>query len=661
MGKGKSETSMILSSDDLKMVRGISRREFFKYSAGTAAFLCFGGLEVGCGSGNSGAAYPINSMVATTAQRTLSFPVPTKPSVPNSGTGLCPTELPLVQQYGKYGYGSYSYGEPLPIAQRFDLMPNGYTIPARLKQLANFFAISDTHITDKEAPNQLIYIQQFDSVYGAPGTSLYSPVMLYTTHVLDAAIQTVNALHQQTPFDFGIALGDACNSTQYNELRWYIDVIDGKVITPSSGAHLGAVSVDYQKPYKAAGLNKSIPWYQVMGNHDHFCVGAFPVDADPTLNIRQSYTSGNVWAIGDVLVPNSKSFPCLFDTRASLKQAILYPGVIDGSTSTGSIKDAGLVASMNHPPTIVADPDRRPLVREEWIQEFYNTTTTPAGHGLGLVDPSMGSGFTCYSFVPKSDIPLKVIVLDDTQSDTDGSHDIHGHGFLDATRWNWLRAELAAGQSANQLMIIAAHVPLAVVNIGSEMEWWESSQDKNATEQNAVSLTDLVAELQGTPNLLMWMAGHRHYNTVKAFLPSDGGGPESGFWQVETASLRDFPQQFRTFGIYLNADYTVSIVTTNVDPAVAEGTPAARSRSYSIAAQQIVQTNSIPNNLNLKKAFGVIPVETMDPTRPQDGTADLTIKVGVAPGVPYCASYNAELFKQLSPTMISALKEQFTA
>ena len=208
-----------------------------------------------------------------------------------------------------------------------------------------------------------------------------------------------------------------------------------------------------------------------------------------------------------------------------------------------------------------------------------------------MVDPSIGSGFACYSFLPKSTIPLKVIVLDDTQSETDGSHDIHGHGFLDAMRWNWLQAELAAGQAANQLMIIAAHIPIAVAAIGSCMEWWESDKDPNATEQNAVSLTDLVAVLQNTPNLLMWIAGHRHLNTVKAFLPPAGGTPENGFWQVETSALRDFPQQFRTFEIYLNSDYTISIVTINVDPAVAEGTPAATSRSYSIAAQQIVQNN----------------------------------------------------------------------
>lgn len=666
-----TESSRILPGDALKMVHGLNRRDFLKASLGSAAFLYLDALNTGCGGNTQAPDYPISSTVAKTVQRTLSFPMPAKVTTPNSGTGLCPTELPLVSQYSQYGYGTYTYGGALPIVQRYDIMPAGYSnsAPLRVKRLANFFAMTDVHITDKEAPNQLIYLQQADVTYGGPQTSIYSPVMPYTTHVLDAAIQTVNALHTQNPFDFGISLGDICNSAQYNELRWYIDVIDGKVIAPSSGAHLGANTVDYQRPFKAAGLNPSIPWYQVLGNHDHFLIGSIPINADSTLNLSQSYTSGNVWAIGDLIRPNSPSstFPCLFDMTASLKQQTLYGGVIDGSTPTGTIAGAGAVGSIPQP-VVAADPNRRALLRTEWIQEFFNTTTSPAGHGLNLVDPSMGSGFACYSFIPKANIPLKIIVLDDTQSDNDGSHDIHGHGFLDATRWNWLQAQLAAGQAANQLMIIAAHVPIAVANIGSELEWWEPANDPNAKVQNAVTLTGLVAVLQNTPNLLMWMAGHRHFNTVKAFLPPSGGGPEKGFWQVETSSLRDFPQQLRTFEIYLNSDYTVSIVTTNVDPAVADGSPAAKSRSYSIATQQIAQTNLLMNSQNLQKAYGAITVNTMDPTRLQNGLysdpttgLDPTILYGAAPGVPYCASYNAELFKQLSPTMTSVLQAQFPA
>ena len=67
----------------------------------------------------------------------------------------------------------------------------------------------------------------------------------------------------------------------------------------------------------------------------------------------------------------------------------------------------------------------------------------------------------------------------------------------------------------------------------------------------------------------------------------------------------------------------------------------------------------------------------MDPTRPQmpEGCyapvrpaslacmqalyQDPSIKTGSVPGVPYVASYNAELFKQLSPGMVSYLRTRY--
>jgi metallophosphoesterase (TIGR03768 family) len=638
----------------------------------------------GSGSGSEIQGYPIDTDVQTTDQRMLAFPY-TVSSPP-------PVErLSQVSQYDALGYGTWTFGAPLPVESRtdsttFGIMPAGYvvpTLPPKAK-LLNFFAISDIHITDKESPNQLIYLQQLDPTYSGSNTSIYSPIMMYTTQVLDAAIQTANALHNKNnranPFDFGISLGDTCNTTQYNELRWYIDVIDGKVITPSSGAHLGADTIDYQKPYKAAGLDRSIPWYQTLGNHDHFYIGSFPVDADPSLGLRDSYISGTLRAVADLLVPNFATFPVLFHMENMKATPQYYQGVIDGTTPLGNIIKAGKVGDpgFESPPTVVADPDRRSLTRTEWISEFFKTTSNPVGHGLNLVNPTQQSGFACYSFLPKSNIPLKVIVLDDTQSETDGSKDIHGHGYLDATRWAWLQAELVAGQAANQLMIIAAHIPIAVVKIGDETEWWlgdrVASTTANwwetsiSTADNAVTLEGLITELQKYPNLLMWIAGHRHLNTVKAFVSPDPTKPEKGFWQVETSSLHDFPQQFRTFEIYLNSDYTISIKTINVDPAAATGTPAVTSRKYAIAAQQIVQNNlrlNNPNNATITIA-GVYPLPSMDPTRNQDGTTDPTIKYvdlsnlpAPAISVPYNASYNATLYKQLSPAMKAHLQALF--
>jgi metallophosphoesterase (TIGR03768 family) len=537
--------------------------------------------------------YPIASDVFTTRQKTV-MPDP-KP--------LKTILLDEVSKYSQYGYGTWKDGKGIDDGKRTDIMPADYTGESATKKakLLHFFTISDIHVTDKESPSQLIYLQQlvYPSMGKAPWsfvTSIYSPIMMYTTHVLDAAVQTINALNKKAPIDFGISLGDTCNSTQYNELRWYIDVLDGKVITPSSGAHAGADTIDYQKPYKATGLDKTIPWYQVMGNHDHFWIGSIPVNDF----LRKSYISDTIIATGDVLA-----------NPRNISKPDYYMGVLDGSTPYGNITGAGPVGKFSSAPKVAADPDRRSLLRTEWINEFFNTSSNPVGHGFNLVDAQ--KGFACYSFVPKSDIPIKIIVLDDTQRDDDGSVNIHGHGFLDKARWDWLKKELADGKAAGQLMIIAAHVPIGVEKSGSELGWW-------LDPQNAVTQPDLINELQKHPNFIMWIAGHRHLNTVKAFT---GTTPENSFWQVETSSLRDFPQQFRTFEIYLNSDNTISIVTTNVDPAVKEGTPAAKSRSYAVATQQIINNNVYTNN----------------------PTGDLSIKPMPT------GSYNAELIKQLSPEM----------
>ena len=141
------------------------------------------------------------------------------------------------------------------------------------------------------------------------------------------------------------------------------------------------------------------------------------------------------------------------------------------------------------------------------------------------------------------------------------------------------------------------------------------------TERACLSLTplpdaSLIAILHNYPNLILWISGHRHLNIVTA-QPYDstvaGQGPENSFWEVETASLRDFPQEFRTFDIRRNSDNTISIIITNVDPAVVAGSPAEKSRGYAIGAARV---------------FGSY---TLSDTASQ--------------------AYNAELVKQLTPAM----------
>lgn len=595
-----------------KQMKTILRRDFLKYCAGSAAALGLQTLPFRTldkalasvrGAGVSQPTYPITPSYIVSPYTTLDKTV--VPVVPALQIPLPdqPTIVPCrLSQYESIGYGFWDIaGDGSPGGSGFDYVcpcltptstwtstsPNPFipTQPDAAKFL-RFFSISDVHICDKESPARDIYYgAYFPTLVNAAGqpvgdSSQYSGVILYTTHVLDAAIQTINALHKFTPFDFGIGLGDACDNTQFNELRWYVDVIDGKWITPSSGTHLGADTIDYQKPYQAAGLDKSIPWYQVMGNHDQFFIGSCKVNN----KIRNALVGKNVLNIG--LLSNVTS-PGAAVWNEAFNSTGYYMGVMNGEDEYGllnsEIKDGGKEGTINVT-QVAADPKRRSLTASQWIAQFFNTTSKPVGHGF--TQANVNAGFACYSFKPKADVPVKIIVLDDTDKLGGGAL-----AALDSKRFNWLVNQLEAGQAADELMVVCAHIPInpyhRAPGAGYFPETWAPYSE--------ISLDQLLETLHSYSNLVLWIAGHIHRNTITP--QPNPNYPETGygFWEIESPSLRDFPQQFRRFQLGVNSAGNLSIFVDSVDTAV-DGSvvytpgvtpPAAISRSYTIGATEI--------------------------------------------------------------------------
>lgn len=590
----------------------VPRRHFLKCCVGSAAVLglelsILGPLEkvLAAGGGRPVPSYPIPAHVDTTLEQMV---IPK----PHGAKALLPSQ---VSEYAPNHYGEWKNGRGFPYVRPI-MKTDGGVEPSIRDPLAatllSFFTISDIHITDKESPAQCIYLgyhfPQPTTPTGEPlgNSSAYSAIILYTTHVLDAAVQTINALHKKMPFDFGIGLGDAANNTEYNELRWYIDVLDGKMIYPSSGAHRGAGSIDYQKPYQAAGLDKSIPWYQVIGNHDQFWMGSASVNN----SLREIYVGSSVLNFGPIT-----SLPPDFSELFNHLGHGDYMGVVDGTKKYGDIINAGPTAN-----PIVADSKRRSLLVSDWMTEFLNTTSQPVGHGFTV--QMINDGFACYSFNPKADIPIKVIVLDDTDKVGGGAA-----AALDYERFGWLVQELDEGEAAGELMIVCSHIPIR--------PYAQQPQPDNPNwplwslwaPYSEVSEDSLLQTLHSYKNLILWCSGHVHRNAITP-QPSPDGDPEKSFWEVETSSLRDFPRMLRRFEIVRNSDNNISIFALDVDVAVnpaplADGSPspALTSRSYAIATNQIFKN----------------PINQGPHVNPQSGV------------------YNAELVKQLSSEMQAKL------
>jgi metallophosphoesterase (TIGR03767 family) len=459
-------------------------------------------------------------------------------------------------------------GEPRVVRTDLGIQASPGREDCRTALLA-FAQFSDVHVVDCQSPARVEWMDRFEDPNDLglnPGllSASYRPQELLTAQVLDAMVRAVNGIGKgpvtELPLAFMIETGDNSDNCQHNEVRWNIDILDGKAgVRPDSGNysrydgvmdgnalyydthywHPGGTPLGKQddiyrdqhgfpkvaglldaarRPFDAEGLD--IPWYTCFGNHDGLIQGNFPART----------TQLGALATGNLKVMSSP---------AGLSQSDVLNAITDQNLD--SILDNLLVSPLAR--IVPADPARRTVSRAEIVAEHFDTTSTPVGHGFTAANRASG---TAYYFFDQG--TFRFVVMDSVNPNG------YADGSLDRPQFDWLKATVE-GAAGKAVIVFSHHTsdtmgnPLVLTGLDP------------TPRVLGPAVTDY---LLSQPRVIAWVNGHTHRNQITPHVRADGTG---GFWEINTASHIDFPQQARLIEVVDNADDTLSIFTTIFDHA----------------------------------------------------------------------------------------------
>ncbi len=435
----------------------------------------------------------------------------------------------------------------------------------RRRALASFVQLSDVHIQDSQSPLRVEFLDRFSDGYDGNdpeagfAATAHRPQEIVTAQVAESMIRAINRIGAGpvtgARFAFAIQTGDNTDTCQRNEVRRYIDLLDGRRIVPDSGdlsrwegvADGRAASYDRKywhpegapagrsrdlphelfgfpkvpgllaaarRPFRAHGLD--IPWYAVFGNHDTLVQGGFK----PEIQHLRPVATGNL----KLVTP----------PRGMGKDDLLAAIKSDFAAFLRTHRDTAAVRQ------VTPDEDRRMLTRKQVVEEHFRTAGLPLGHGFTQRNRDDGTAY--YTFTEGR---VRFIVLD-TCNPNGGSR-----GSIDEAQMAWLSDKL--DRSHDYAVIVASHHNLRTM----------TGRRRGETSPGKRVLGPRIARLLlKHHNVIAWLNGHSHTNEVRALHRS---GSDGGLWEINTASHIDWPQQARLIEVTDNRDGTLSIFTTMVD------------------------------------------------------------------------------------------------
>ncbi len=465
---------------------------------------------------------------------------------------------------GRYRRLDWAPGEPHVVRDDLGVVARAERVAAR-RSLLYLAQHTDVHVCDAQAPARLEGGDAFGWVNpGSDGG--HRPQETCTTQVLDRLVVATNAVATSplsgAAMAWCIQTGDNVDNRTTAELRWWIDVLDGRPVTPDTGAegvyegvqrsrwkgawHPDRAGWDRRAragfpylpgfldaavaPFEPVGLD--VPWLAVFGNHDLIFQGTFGAAGRVRLD-----------SLGQMLEGTS----CKPVGPQGLTQALgvataLGPDQVRWERSARGPWVQQVTADL---------AARRPVSTEEYLAALLDSGPAglggPGPDGHGYTDDDRMAGRTWWSRAEGDHV--QVIGLDTcNHANGDG-------GGIGPGQMAWLQAELE--RCRDRVVILASH----------HSTWTMTNATDDEADPGPRALgPEMIDLVDRNPHVVLWINGHTHEHTVVAHrrAPAAGGG---GWWELNTASGIDFGQQGRTIELFDNGDGSLSIVATVLDHA----------------------------------------------------------------------------------------------
>ncbi|MCC6157782.1 MAG: hypothetical protein IT350_06985 [Deltaproteobacteria bacterium] len=496
-------------------------------------------------------------------------------------------------------------GEPREIRNDLGVEPTRDENGAEPLSMAYYLSMADFQLTDEESPTRLTF---FDSnqIVGGGFSAAYRPHEDVSPHLVNSLIRTANAIQSGygRDFDFAVVLGDLTDNAQHNEMALVIDVFDANGITtgvpgwarpdsgdldidPDTGRNRGERNFGIQEEdgdgnsinafdrpglpnsnadFPTVGLRRAdgsqVPWLAVLGNHDVLNTGNFDPDSGLTFYSREDYVSalshyGYISGVAAVIqyMQDNPGQPVYIDggifgldldwqTVLDLLNLLgLVPDDLSADLDGRFDMDVLLNGTYDDPSDdgvpITPDPGREFLGRDGSIAILHEE-----GHGFidrnddGVTDGADGGWYALdWVDITGQEMPLRFLVLDTTDAG------LLAAGGISNRQFEWIEDELDRAEQDDVLVIVNSHHAEASTPNGG----------------------DRLTQLLGTcPNVILHQIGHGHENAIIAH-HSPTEDPALGYWEVQTPSTIDFPQQGRVVELVDYRDGTGSILLTLFD------------------------------------------------------------------------------------------------